>query len=122
MQFFDESGKDIASTVESPFQVVYGNSVSIYLKNEENVEYTAQLRPGSDRINISQQTVSDKEGYTEFKINTLSASEEKEPACTITFIKTDHSVNESLYTNFYVKVNQRQIEIDGNHALIKYEE
>ena len=120
MQFFDESGKDIASTVESPFQVVYGNSVSIYLKNEENVEYTAQLRPGSDRINISQQTVSDKEGYTEFKINTLSASEEKEPACTITFIKTDHSVNESLYTNFYVKVNQRQIEINTEEASVKY--
>ena len=117
IKFYKENGEEISSTMENPFQIIYGNSGRIYLKNEENVEYTIQLRTGTDKINISQQAVSGKDGHTEFVINTLGASAN---VLTITFIKTDKSVNESLYTNFYVKVNQRQIEIDGNHALIKY--
>lgn len=41
-------------------------------------------------------------------------------AITVTFIKTDISTNETLYTNFYVQVNPREIEIDEGNALMKY--
>lgn len=118
IKFFDEKGEEISSTEENPLQVTYGNTESVYLKNEDNIEYSAQLRNDSDgAVKIAKQEASDKEGYTEFVINTQKTCKS---AITVTFIKTDISTNETLYTNFYVQVNPREIEIDEGNALMKY--
>src|SRR5699024_6148051 len=103
---------------EYPLQITYGNTESVYLKNEDNIEYSAQIRNNPDgTVKITKQEVSDKEGYTEFVINTQKTCKS---AITVTFIKTDISTNEALYTNFYVQVNPREIEIDEGNALMKY--
>ncbi|HJC11456.1 MAG TPA: carboxypeptidase-like regulatory domain-containing protein, partial [Candidatus Blautia merdigallinarum] len=70
IKFFDEKGEEISSTEEYPLQITYGNTESVYLKNEDNIEYSAQIRNNPDgTVKITKQEVSDKEGYTEFVIN-----------------------------------------------------
>lgn len=116
IEFKDESENAIPATMENPVKVIYGNSVSIFLKEEKGVTYTAELRNNDVKdIEVAKKENSSKAGYTEFEITAKNVSESVRA---VTFEKSDSG--ETLRTNLYVKVEKREIKIDKQSSLIKY--